>query len=191
MGFSNSVNMGLYFGYKVFNFQYVIFANDDIIIKDKNEFNRFMDFVVNSKENVILTDFGAQKSPWSLMVIKKKCFEDIGGFDSLLFPTCCEDKDYNMRYLLKYKIKPGIFKSRGFSHTVKSRPIKVIKAVSFPGFKMCLPYFKDKWRGTSNQYLNLFHFDPNGTIKHNEVSKAERDRYKTPGYDWFYNDDHK
>lgn len=190
LGFSNSVNFGLNFGYKTFNFGLVMFINDDVIVNDKNEFNKFVNFSLDSDSLVTLTDFGRQKSPWSLMTIKKKCYEEIGGWDSNLFPTCCEDKDYNMRYIKHYGKAPAIYKTKGLSHTVRPRPRKKIMAVSFKGYKMCLPYFLKKWKGTDKRFLNLFHFDKNTIIKQNKVPKSEIEKVRTPGYNWFYNDEH-
>lgn len=138
---------------------YIIIANDDVTF-----YPHTIELLVNAADTLadelLVNGSGHSGNAFSLFLLKKKGFEQIGPFDENLRPAYYEDNDYVRRLILQgsnhYTVQEATFGHVG-SATVRILTDEQLKE-HHRKFRRNTEYYKLKWGGlpTKETYIEPF-----------------------------------
>jgi len=77
------------------DYEYALIINDDVYLGYNTE---FVESKITQYPNTLITSFAS----WSMFIISKSIYNEIGEFDEIFYPAYYEDSDYMYRMKLKY-----------------------------------------------------------------------------------------
>jgi len=157
-----SYNLGVAQSFNVFMQQledYTIIANDDVFVHP-HTIEALITAANDNPQDIFFAGSGHSGNAFSLFLLRKKGFLEIGPFDKRFYPGYFEDNDYAYRMLLKgYKIH--VVESATYEHigssTIKTYTQEMMQQ-HHHDFNRNAQYYFNKWGGkpTEERYREAF-----------------------------------
>ncbi len=125
---------------------YVLILNDDIVLGKTRDI--IEEIIISKAEPWLLTGHYF----WSVLLISKRCFEEVGEFDEKFFPAYYEDNDYAHRVTLHPDAALRMGQDPRLDPIVKRNSMTIEKDKTLnKDFNKNKAYFVEKWGGLPGQ----------------------------------------
>lgn len=161
-------NLGVAVSFNVFMQElqdHIIIANDDVFVH-KDTVKTLIEAAENNPRDIFFAGSGHSGNAFSLFLLKKKGFCEIGPFDKKFYPGYYEDNDYAYRMRLRgysiVTVDAATYDHIG-SSTIKTYDTQMMRQHHYD-FTKNAQYYRSKWGGMPGEEKYTEEFGFNGEI---------------------------